>query len=142
MIFLFTPIVSYSDLAKVQPGRPTCMIQVLFVAVESASFLVGEAARWCCGMLSATAVTAHGVIHSSGQDSNEILGTCSEIITSTARYIFDVVKSEGPSTRSESRMSKSRVVQARLLRQFRAKQWCWIMANFAQTELCGHTGCC
>lgn len=27
------------------------------------------------------------------KDSNEILGTCSEIITSTARYIFDVVKS-------------------------------------------------
>ena len=113
MIFRFIP----SDLAKVQPSRPTGMIQVLFVAVESASFLVGEAARWCCGMLSVTAVTAHGVIHSStGQDSNEILGTCSEIITSTARYIFDVVKSEGPSTRSESRMSKSRVVQARLLR--------------------------
>ena len=27
------------------------------------------------------------------KDSNEILGTCSEILTSTARYIFDVVKS-------------------------------------------------
>lgn len=72
-------------------------------------------------MLLVTAVAAHGVIHSSScQDSNEILGTCSEIIASTARYIFDVVKSEGPS-RLEGRMSKSCAVQSRPRRKmFRA----------------------
>ena len=45
------------------------------------SFRAGEVAR-----------KGQNRVGAAHQDSNELLGTCSEIITSTARYIIDVVR--------------------------------------------------
>ena len=58
------------------------------MAVGSASSLAGGAVR--------QHVTQASHSHlAPWKDSNEILGTCAEIINSTARYIYDVLKSTG-----------------------------------------------